>query len=169
VSPELGRVVKSPWRTHGVEINRAAVAAGLPSAETASVRLDPSLTVGVISDGGLGRPSIDGERLTFRHARKVTATVDGPVARLEVVAQALPPTAAATELASVLVPKDVSVLDVACADAQQAIDDGLARGRLLVEAVERLVCALYGLDSKLTELVIASAVSRAGTIAVADD
>ena len=169
VAPELARVVKSPWRTHGVEVNRAAVAAGLPAVETASVRLDPALTLEVTSDGALGRPAIDGERLTFRHARKVTATVDGPVARLEVVAQALTPTAAAAGLVSVLVPKDVSVLDVACADAQQAIDDGLARGRLLVEAVERLVCALYGLDPKLTELVIASAVSRAGTIAVADD
>lgn len=169
VAPELVRVVKSPWRTHGVEVNRAAVAAALPATETASVRLDPALTLEVTSDGALGRPAIDGDRLTFRHARKVTATVDGPRARLEVVAQALPPTAAAAGLASVLVPKDVSVLDVACADAQQAIDDGLTRGRLLVEAVERLVCALYGLGPKLTELVIASAVSRAGTIAAAAD
>ncbi len=163
VAPELRRVIKSPWRTHGVEVDRAAVAAELPTAETASVRLDPALTLEVHSDGALGMPTLLGDWLTFRHARKVTATVEGPAERLAVVARALPPSAAASALASVLVPKELSKLDAACVEAQRAIDDGLARGRLLVEAVERLVCALYGLNPKLTELVIASAVSRAGT------
>lgn len=169
VAPELRRVVKSPWRTHGVEVDPAAVAAQLPHAQTVSVRLDQALTLEVRTDGSVGRPSLDGNRLTFRRARKVTATVDGPAARLSVVAKALTPTNLATDLATVLVPKDLAGLEVAVAEARQVIDDGLARGRVLVECVERLVCGLYGLDPKLTELVIASAVTRAGTIAQADD
>ncbi|MDQ3678813.1 MAG: hypothetical protein M3401_18785 [Actinomycetota bacterium] len=169
VAPELRRVVKSPWRTHGVEVDPAAVAAQLPKAETISVRLDPALTLEIHSDGVTGRPSLDGDRLTFRHARKVTATIAGPAARLSVVATALSSTDAASELAAVLVPKDLTVLDSALNETRQAIEDGLVRGRVLVECLERLVCALYGLEPKLTELVIASAVTRAGTVAEADD
>lgn len=48
---------------------------------------------------------------------------------------------------------------------QAEIDDLLEAGRQLVEAVERLVCALYGLADALTELVVESAVTRAGTVA----
>ena len=35
----------------------------------------------------------------------------------------------------------------------------------LVEGVERLVCRLYGLPEPLTELVMASAITRSGTVA----
>lgn len=169
VAPELRRAVKSPWRTHGVEVDPAAVAAGLPAAQTTSVRLDPSLTVAVHTDGPVGRSTAADGRLTFRHARRVTATVDGPPERLAVVTAAAPASLAAAELASVVLPKDLAVLELAVADATQRVDAGLQRGRTLVEAVERLVCALYGVDSKLTELVVASAVARAGTLAAMDE
>lgn len=169
VAPELRRVVKSPWRTHGVDVDPAAIATLLPPAQTASVRLDPALTIELHSDGAIGRPTVVEDRLTFRHARKITATVEGPASRLAVVAAALSPTDVTAALPTVLVPKDLAVLDAAVVDAQRSINAGLARGRGLVECVERLVCALYGLDPKLTELVIASAVSRAGTVAEANE
>jgi len=169
VAPELRRAVKSPWRTHGVEVDPAAVAAELPVAHTRSVRLDPSLTVTVHSDGPVGRSTAADGRLTFRHARRITATIDGPTERLAVVAAAAPPSLAAADLTSVVLPKDLTILELALADATQRVDAGLRRGRTLVEAVERLVCALYGVDSKLTELVVASAVARAGTVAAEDE
>lgn len=168
VAPELRRVVKSPWRTHGVEVDAAAVAAALPAAQTVSVRLDPTLTLEVSTDGRIGRPSLDGEQLVFRHARRVTATVSGPATRLAIVATALPRSAMASGLAGVLVPKDLAVLERALAESKQAIDVGLRRGRILVECVERIVCALYGVDPKLSDLVVASAVTRAGTLAQDD-
>ncbi len=167
VAPELTRAVKSPWRVHGVEVEHAAVAATLPAAQTASVRLDATLTVALASDGPIGRPTIDGGRLTFRHARRVTATVDGPPARLALVAGAVRPNLATADLAAVLLPKDLDVLEAAVAEATARIDTGLHRGRTLVEAVERIVCALYGVDAALTEQVVASAVARAGSVAAA--
>jgi hypothetical protein len=48
---------------------------------------------------------------------------------------------------------------------QGEIDDLLAVGRELVEVVERLACALYGIPDALTDLVVESAVTRAGTVA----
>jgi hypothetical protein len=168
LAPELRRIVKNPWRTHGAIVNRAAVAARIPAADTVSVRLDPALKVEVRSDGPIGRPLLEEGRLTFRHARTVTATVEGPAARLSVVAGALRPSAAAPDLKAVLVPKDIELLEEARAAAQSAIDRGLARGRVLVESIERLVCALYGVDQRLTDLVVTSAETRAGT-PVADD
>jgi hypothetical protein len=52
---------------------------------------------------------------------------------------------------------------------QDEIDDLLDAGRRLVEAVERLVCKLYGVSDALTDLVVESAISRAGTVAQAED
>jgi hypothetical protein len=169
-APELRRIIKNPWRTHGAVVDPAAVARLLPKEQTVSVRLDPALKLEVQSDGVLGRPTLDDHHLTFRHARKVTASVEGPAARLAVVARALHPTAMASELGAVLLPKDLAILEAAVTDAERIVNERLARGRALVECVERLVCALYGLDAKLTELVVASAVTRAGASAEpADD
>ncbi|MGH2919347.1 MAG: hypothetical protein ACRDLS_12240 [Solirubrobacteraceae bacterium] len=39
---------------------------------------------------------------------------------------------------------------------------------MALEAVERLVCKLYGLPDALTEPVVESAVTRAGTVAQAE-
>lgn len=52
---------------------------------------------------------------------------------------------------------------------QDEIDALLDVGRRLVEAVQRLVCALYGVPDALTELVVASAVTRSGTVAAEAD
>jgi hypothetical protein len=66
-------------------------------------------------------------------------------------------------------PADLVAFGQEIARHQDEIDGLLAAGRQLVEAVERLVCALYGLPEALTESVVESAVSRAGTIAQDDD
>lgn len=86
--------------------------------------------------------------MTFRHARRITATVDGPPERLALVAAATRPSLATPDLAGVLLPKEGTTLELAVADAARRVDTGLRRGRALVEAVERVVCALYGVDSR---------------------
>lgn len=165
IAPDLRRAIKSPWRTHGVAVDAAAVAAAMPAAQTTSVRLDPALTIAVVSDGALGRPKLQGTRLTFRHARSLTATVDGPPERLAIIAGAADPASLAKELAGIVLPKDLGALEASIADARRDLEALLHRGRTLVECVERLVCALYGVDARLTEHVVASAVARAGTVA----
>lgn len=45
------------------------------------------------------------------------------------------------------------------------VDELLDIGRRLVEGVERLVCRLYAVPDPLTDLVVASAIARSGTVA----
>ena len=170
VARELTRAVKSPWRTHGVAVDPAAVLAELPAAEVRSVRLDASLTVTIATDGMLGRPRLENGALVFTHARKPTARVEGPDDRLELLASVIgsarlmPDDLRATRL-----PVSLDAFAARVAARQAEVDDLLLTGRALVEAVERLVCRLYGLPDPLTELVVQSAVSRAGTVAQTED
>jgi hypothetical protein len=69
------------------------------------------------------------------------------------------------DLRSARVPVDLGAFDAAVADRQRQTQRLLDDGRALVEAVERLVCALYAVPDALTERVIASAVARAGSVA----
>ena len=71
VAPELRRAVKNPWRTHGVTVDRAAVLAEMPAAAVRSVRLDPTLTLTVTTDGVLG-PCASGGGFARLHARAQT-------------------------------------------------------------------------------------------------
>jgi hypothetical protein len=165
-APELGRAVKNPWRTHGVRVDPATLVSELAPADIRSVRLDPSLHVTITTDGMLGRPQIDDEQLLFRRARRITARVEGPVERLEFLEQAVRGSRLVPdELLSTLIPLDLVAYRARVQVRQDEIDDLLERGRILVEAVERLVCCLYGVPDDLTELVIESAVTRAGTVA----
>ena len=82
IAPELRRAVKNPWRTHGVEVDPAAVLSAMPAAAVRSVRLDPELTLTLTTDGVLGRARLDGGALAFTHARKPTARVEGPRRRV---------------------------------------------------------------------------------------
>lgn len=170
IAPELKRAVKNPWRTHGVAVDPAAVLASLPAAEVRSVRLDSALTLTIATDGVLGHPRAEDGALVFTHARKPTARVEGPNDRLAVLADVvgsarlMPDDLGATSL-----PVSLDAFAAAVARRQHEVDDLLKEGRLLVEAVERLVCTLYGLPDALTELVVASAVTRSGTVVLADD
>ncbi|HEX7292741.1 MAG TPA: hypothetical protein VF250_16595, partial [Conexibacter sp.] len=173
-APELRRAVKTPWRTQGVTVAPAGVLAELPEAELRSIRLDPALGVELATDGVLGRAALeaglDGGVLRFRHRRTITATVAGPQARLELLLQTLPADGRLTgeQLRAARVPFDLDAFERTVARRQAELQRLLDDGRALVESVERLVCALYGVPDALTERVVASAVARAATTA-ADD
>lgn len=170
IAPELTRAVKNPWRTHGVVVDRAAALSLLPPSNVRSVRLDPTLTVAVTTDGMLGRAQLTDDAAVFSHARRMTARVEGPRDRLAllldvVTGRQLSP----DDLLSTKLPVNIHKLDEHLERQQSDVDSLLETGRILVEAVERLVCGLYRLPGDLTELVVDSAASRAGTIAVGDD
>jgi hypothetical protein len=170
VAPELRQAVKDPWRTHGVEVDRNAMVAGLPADATRSVRLDPALVVSISTDGILGRAHLEDGALVFTQARRQTARVQGPRDRLVLLDEVLGAGRhMPDDLLSVLLPTSPKAFDNAVARQQAEIDKLLAVGRQLVEAIERLVCALYGLPDALTELVVESAISRAGSIGDSED
>ena len=166
IAPELKRAVKNPWRTHGVDIDRAAVLAEMPAGAVRSVRLDPELTLTITTDGVLGRAQLDTGALAFTHARTVTARVEGPPDRVALLAELLGSARLMPDdLRAARVPANLDAFKDEVARRQDEIDQLLDVGRRLVEGVERLVCRLYGVPAGLTELVIASAVTRSGTVA----
>lgn len=170
VASELRRAVKNPWRTHGVEVDPGAVLSELPGTDVRSVRLDPELAVTITTDGVLGRARLEEGALVFTHSRRATARVDGPHDRLALLqdllgAERLMP----DDLLSARMPTELGAFGAEIARRQGEIDDLLAVGRDLVEVVERLVCALYGVPDALTDLVVESAVTRAGTAAQQDE
>lgn len=169
VAPELRAAVKNPWRTHGVEVDPGAVLSDLPGTDVRSVRLDPELTVNITTDGVLGRARLEEEALVFTHSRRATARVDGPHARVALLQDLLgTERLMPDDLLSARMPASLGAFSEEIARRQSEIDDLLAVGRELVEVVERLVCALYGVPDALTDLVVESAVTRAGTVAQQD-
>jgi hypothetical protein len=108
--------------------------------------------------------------LVFTHSRRVTARVDGPLDRLTLVQDLLgAERPMPDDLLSARVPANLRAFGEEIERRQSEIDDLLAVGRELVEVVERLVCALYGVPDALTDLVVESAVTRAGTAAQQDE
>jgi hypothetical protein len=166
VAPELRRAVKNPWRTHGVEVDLGAVLAELPGTDQRSVRLDPELAVNITTDGVLGRARLEKGALVFTHSRRATARVGGPHDRVALLQDLLgTERLMPDDLLSARMPANLGAFAEEIAARQGEIDDLLAVGRELVEVVERLVCALYGIPDALTDLVVESAVTRAGTVA----
>jgi hypothetical protein len=166
VAPELRRAVKDPWRTHGVKVDPGAVLSDLPGTDVRSVRLDPELTVNITTDGVLGRSRLEQGALVFKHSRRATARVDGPHDRVVLLQELLgTERLMPDDLLAARMPGDLGAFSEEIARRQGGIDDLLAVGRKLVEVVERLVCALYQVPDALTDLVVESAVTRAGTVA----
>ena len=86
--------------------------------------------------------------------------VTGDPRRLDLLAEIIG-TSAIDDVGSIVLPKDLTVF-AGLADAWATIvSQLLAEGRLKVERVERLVCALYDLPEDLTEAVVQHAVERA--------
>lgn len=169
IAPELRRAVKNPWRTHGVAVDIAAVVADMPAVEVRSVRLDPELALKIETDGVLGRAGLEDGALTFRHAFRITARIEGPTDRVALLADLLGAARMMPEdLRSARVPVGLDAFAEEVTRRQDEIDDLLGIGRHLVEAVERIVCRLYGLTDQLADLVVESAVVRAGTVAQRD-
>jgi hypothetical protein len=170
VAPELSQAVKSPWRTGGVTVDPAAILAEHPAAEVRSVRVDPTLTVTFATDGVLGRARLESGALVFSHARKPTARVEGPDDRLALLAKVVQARRLMPDdLRSTKIPLDLDAFAARVGERQREIDDLLVVGRALVEAVERIVCRLYGVPDPLAELVVLSAVARSGMVAQPDD
>lgn len=162
--------MKNPWRTHGVEVDPGAVLAELSGTDVRSVRLDPELAVDITTDAVLGRARLEEGALVFTHSRRATARVDGPHDRVALRqdmlgAERMMP----DDLLSARLPANLGAFAEEIARRQGEIDDLLAVGRELVEVVERLVCALYGVPDSLTDSVVESAVTRAGTVAQQDE
>lgn len=161
--PALGRVVKDPWCTERVQPDPRAFVARLPKKKRASVRVDPDLKVSVETDGAIGRGELVDGALIFAHRRQPVARVTGPREKLMLLGELLgerrklmPADLRAEEL-----PRDIdsfrTEVEAVTGDATAL----LVAGRVLVEAAERLVCALYAVPAELEEDVIAHAVARA--------
>lgn len=164
VVPELVAAVKDPWRTGPLALDKRSFVAELPKGETRSVRLDDELDVQVTeTDGTLGRARRDDGVLVFRRGQKTTARVSGPHERLALLEAAVVGQTQLLEadLLGVLMPRDHDKF-ASWVDERAAEVEGLMRtGRLLAEAAERLVCALYGLPTELEDSVVDHALARA--------
>jgi hypothetical protein len=165
IAPELTRAVKNPWRTREVKVKPGVAIGELPPTELRSVRLDPTLTTTITTDGNLGQPRLNDGSLVFTHARRLTARVEGPLDRLGLLldvveGRRLKP----NDLLAFMLPARLDEFSRHTARRQLQVDQLLAEGRRMVDAVERMVCRLYGVPDELTELVIESADARAGAI-----
>ena len=127
------------------------------------MRIDPELNLRIDTDGPLGRGAIAEHRLVFTHARRTTAEVVGPARRLALLMkllegrQRLMP----ADLEAALLPRDLDVFANWCKARQIEVTELLEEGRVLVEAVERIVCRLYGVPPELEEAVVRHATERA--------
>lgn len=157
---DLGRVIKDPWRTGPVTVDRARLIAELAPATSVSVRLDPELE-STIGQAPYGRTHREGDRLlVFRRGRTETARIAGDTRRLDLLEELIG-SRARDDLSAVLLPRNLDEFDGVAAERRAKVEQLLTEGRQLVERVERLVCALYDLSDDLTDEVVAHAVSRA--------
>ncbi len=168
--PALGRVVKDPWSTEIVDPLAEAFVAALPKGQRASVRVDPELDVEIETDGALGRSAMEEGALVFRYRRQQVARITGPAMKLILLAELCQglnrPMPA--DLLKVELPRDVDLYKEEVASASTEVRLLLEEGRRLVEAAERLVCALYAIPEDLEDEVVAHAVARATSVPQAD-
>jgi len=169
--PALARVVKDPWSTEKVDPVVEAFVSSMPKSRRASVRVDPDLHHEIETDGPLGRCSFVDGQLLFRHGRHNTARVDGPEAKLMVLAELVGDRTRLmpAELLALEVPRSVDDFHSGVESVQAEIERLLADGRALVEAAESLVCALYAVPAELADKVVAHAATRAKARAAAVD
>lgn len=160
--PALERVVKDPWSTEAVDPVPDAFVAALPEKRRASVRVDPDLRHAIDTEGVLGRPDLDGDGLVFSYRRKPVATIEGPQEKLMLLAELIrSPRMMPAELLATELPREMAEFRLLVEETSTEVAELLAAGRTLVEAAERLVCALYGISAELEDEVVAHAVARA--------
>ncbi|MBA2461028.1 MAG: SAM-dependent DNA methyltransferase [Actinobacteria bacterium] len=158
---DLGRIVKDPWKHGPVEIDVPAILAELPAGRRVSVRLDSRLAK-TLGEKPHGRPRRDGPGvLSFRRGRTETARVEGDPAPLDLLETILG-SKGVDDVSGIELPKDLEELQRLATERAETVRTLLAEGRRLVEEIERLVCALYGVSDELTDEVVAHAVARAG-------
>jgi hypothetical protein len=149
----LERTIKDPWRTGPVEVDHRALVEEVAAGDRISVRLDPSLD---LAPGKRGRPKRESSNLL----RVGGARVSGDPDRLDLLERLL---AGRTpdDLGATVLPKDLLAFESRVDARTKLVQRLLEEGRVLVEEVERLVCALYELPDDLTDEVVAHAVRRA--------
>ena len=163
---DLGRTIKDPWKTGPVEVDDAKLVERLPVGEKVSVRLDPDLAVEGTPAGRVVRAGA--AVLAFRRGKSETGRMTGTPERIDLLV-ALIGSGRVENPSVILLPKNLPAylaLRVAEADVVREL---LEQGRVLVERVERLVCALYDVPDELTEAVVDHAVARAGTAQPVED
>ena len=157
---DLGRIVKDPWKTGPVVVDRPALVGTLPAKETVSVRLDPLLTV---EGAPAGKPvRFEPAALAFRRGGKESGRVTGEGRRLDLLEQIIG-TRQIDDATKLLLPKDMDAFEQAAASATETAQSLLGDGSEMVEKVERLVCALYSVSDELADEVVAHARHRAGS------
>ena len=134
-----------------------------PKKKRASVRVDPDLKIEIRTDGTLGNAKIEGDSLVLRYRRQKVARVTGPLDKLLLLSEVLAPTAKLTPtgLKATELPRDIVEFRATVEAAREEVATLLGNGRVLVEAAERLVCALYALPADLEDEVVAHAIARA--------
>jgi hypothetical protein len=164
-------VVKDPWSTEKVDPVVEAFVSAMPKSRRASVRVDPDLHHAIETDGPLGRCSFVDGQLLFRRGRQNTARVDGPAAKLMVLAELVGDQTRLmpAEFLALEVPRSIDDFHSGVESAQAEVERLLADGRALVEAAERLVCALYAVPAELADEVVTHAAARAKARAAAVD
>jgi hypothetical protein len=157
----LDRIVKDPWKTGPVEVDRRALIAELPHEETVSLRLDSGLEVDLDKPGPVRVARASPAVLELRRGTRVLGRIGGDPARLDLVEHVLG-SKADEHVADTLLPKNAEAFSARIAERKRLVESLLTEGRELVERVERLVCAIYDVPDDLTEQVVAHAVRRAG-------
>jgi hypothetical protein len=160
--PTLTRVVKDPWSTEAVAPSIDAFVAALPKKTRVSIRVDPELTHSIHTDGTIGSGMLEGDKLVFRYRQKPVAEVDGPRTKLMLLGELLADRRLGpADLLAAEVPRDVEAFRTGVESGTAEVTDLIAEGRILVEAAERLVCALYAVPTDLEDEVVSHATARA--------
>jgi Eco57I restriction-modification methylase len=169
--PKLSRVVKDPWSAERVDPAVVEFVAALPKRQRTSVRVDPELNPEIDTDGVLGRAQVVDDALVFSYRRHPVARVEGPREKLVLLGELIGDDHRLTpdRLAAVEVPKEVASFRESIEAEEAEVATLLVEGRALVEAAERLVCALYAVPKELEDEVVAHAVARAEAVAAAHD
>lgn len=169
--PRLTRVVKDPWSTEKVDPVVGPFVTALPAKQRASVRVDPELEYSIDTDGVLGRCGLEEGSLVFRYRHQIVARVNGPKEKLMLLEALLDGAGRLmpADLVGAEVPRSTETFKVLVEKAQAEVETRLAEGRALVEAAERLVCALYAVPTDLENEVVAHAVARSKAAAARTD
>jgi hypothetical protein len=127
--------------------------------------VDPSLEVSGASAGRFSALALEegGRRLVARMRRAFVFAVSGPPERVGLLYK-LVRASGLREVEEVMrleLPADPAALADAVARHEREARQLLTEGRLLVEAVERIVCGLYRLAEVVTDEVVAHAAARA--------
>ncbi len=108
-----------------------------------------------------GKPArTDLRSLSFRRGGAETGRIEGEPAALDLLETSLGRRVVESP-ADVLLPKDIGAFHDRAEARAREVKGLLGDGRVLVEKVERLVCALYDLPAGLTDEVVAHADARA--------